>query len=318
MGGDASLLVLISSMRILRLLITFLVWLALLSAFVYFIGTRLWLFVGSTLFIQDAQVLVKQLAKEESFADRCAQAPTASSLTRPKALQLRFLNESDFVVEIVCSFIEDSPIQLYESSLPPFVRKAAGASGFYFDLARRQETSIRLQVFSHEQDLTFTGLKVLRANLPSAPAAQPYPATACTAFGLQCCTLDVQRGVGNQMMDGVTDCPRSCYAACAAIPYLQSFSADPYPEANNEVVLTSPTQDVVFSYTASHADGQIRSVEIDYGDGKKETSNRPNGVFTHTYTCETECRYPVVIRATDSNGNVSVANTSSTLYIVRR
>ncbi len=317
MGRENSFLVHAVHMRVIRLFFQFFFFFAVIGAFIYIAGTRIWLVYAVSVFGKDIESLTVQQADTNSLTTRCSRAPSASEFSKALALQVRFLDDKTYAIEIVCSFIESTPVVLETKTLPMWTTKEPGSSGLYIDLQRPAPSSIRLRVFNVTQDLRLADGKLTEIDLAAAPLSPGVPQAACMGYGYACCEGGLQAGKGDSRSVGVTDCPENCYSSCAALPYVQSFTADPYPE-NQEVVLTESSQAVVFSFVADHTNGKVSKVEIDYGDGQQETSLMTTGIFTHTYVCPTECRHTAKLTVFDSQGNTSVENSTSVLYIHRK
>lgn len=248
-----------------------------------------------------------------TYNKQCKAAPSASPLSAPVALQLRFIDEKTYVIEVICSFIENTPVVITRGTLPRLVTKDPGSSGIYVDGKNPESASFSLRSFFQTKNISFDGKSVSSTALPNATQST-LPITVCTGYGYQCCDGATQKGEGKTA--SASDCQSSCFAVCKNLPYVLSFSADPYP-VNQEIRMDSDTVDVSFSYAADLSGGKIARVIIDYGDGTLDVSTESTGIFNHTFICPSVCTIPVTIKAEDATGLSSVANESATLYIKR-
>ena len=138
---------------------------------------------------------LQNLALKDRFNGACAGSQTTSSNnTAVSAYQIRFVNESDYVLEAICSRIGGGTVEVGSRSLPTGVTKTAGsgliwpvqdvAGGTYESKSAITIASEDLsKVISLEEKLKISsGNKV--ASLIPGPNA---PATTCEGWGLQCC-----------------------------------------------------------------------------------------------------------------------------------
>jgi hypothetical protein len=305
-------------MRIVGFFLNAIFFLVIAAALVYFVGSSMWLAIGSRQFISDTNKLVDLLDNPSTNTKRCRTAPASSNYSVPKAVQLRFLDDKKYIVELVCTLIENTPVQIAQGSLPYLISKDPGSSGFYVDLARPQASTVTLRSLYAHTDFNFSGKLLPSGQKITGDKTSSSPITACAGWGYQCCQSPSEMGSGKSESSGVLDCPTSCFSVCSPRPYIVSFIADPYPSTGNIVAMESDSVTVTFSYTADLTGGKIAGVNIDYGDGQKDSSTESTGVFTHTYSCSGPCKYTASITASDANGNSSLASDTTTLYIVRK
>lgn len=284
----------------------------------YFLIGYVWLAWGSRAFLADVRFFEESIAADQANAKKCLNAPASSRSSLPIALQFRFLDDRSYTIELLCSLIEDSPIELRSNRLPPFITKLSGSSGFYVDLENPGVSGITLASFRAQQRFVFSKTSLLPqsaiATIETIPQTS-LPQSVCAGFGYQCCAADAELGDGTGQTGGVTDCPGRCFSSCTARPYITSFVADPYPDPSNTVRLSREQLTVTFSYSADLVGGTIDRVSIDYGDGETEEVKSPTGVFSHTYRCASMCSYTATVTAYSQDGLSSLANTTSTLYI---
>ncbi len=303
-------------MRIFFIFIKYLFTLGVIAGILYATVPFVLLNIATAQFIRDTKMVGPASQVETGYASICKKAPASSDLSRPLAIQLRFEDPATYSIELVCSLIENTPVTLQTKKLPFLVSKVGTAAGVYYDFEHPVKMSIRLRSLYAKQDITFDGQNFVRDRLDAEPIAYTKPVTACAGYGYQCCHATTQKGVGDTQTRA-TDCPTSCFAACAEIPHIQVFSSDPYA-INQEILMSSQTIDITFNYIAVTAHGKVARVDIDYGDGSHDSSIEGTGIFSHSFSCPGPCRIPVRIRAVDSNENVSIENETTTLYIVRQ
>lgn len=261
----------------------------------------------------ELESLNPDLARSEHREQSCVNAPGSSPYSIPIAYQLRFLDATQYQVELICSYIEEAPVLMRTGKLPFLVSKLTGSTGFYYSLSKREQSSVGLSAIWYSRYLVLDGVSVESAN---ALVQNVQPTSVCSGYGYTCCEQGVYAGVGD-LYPSVKDCPSTCYAACSPLPYVESFNADPYPEDGSTVVMQGVSQQVIFSYAASSRGPKIAYVTINYGDGSQDNSTEKSGIFTHQFECTSSCRIPVTLTATDVTGQVSVENPHATLYIVK-
>lgn len=261
----------------------------------------------------ELESLNPDLARTEHREQSCVNAPGSSPYSVPIAYQLRFVDDTNYQVELLCSYIEETPVLMRTGKLPFFVRKVAGSTGFYYSLSKREKSSVRLSAVWYLRSMLLDGITVETSR---ETVQNVNPKSVCSGYGYTCCEQGVYAGVGD-VYSNVKDCPSTCYSACSPLPYVESFNADPYPEDGSTIVMRGTSQQVIFSYAASSRGPKIAYVTINYGDGSHDQSTEKSGIFTHQFECTSSCRIPVTLTATDVTGQVSVENPHATLYIVK-
>jgi hypothetical protein len=317
MGRQNHYHVLESTMRVLRFFFQLFILAAIVGVFMYTIGGTVWLTASTSHFLNDVKSLSRLSQKIQQYIPACQEAPGSSENSSPNGFQLRFTDNHHYVIELVCSLIEDTPIQLSEGTLPPFITKDPGSSGFYYSQAEDLTANIQLRSFGK------TKVIQARTDKISFPAtydtSSTVPKNTCSGFGYFCCNDQSQTGTGEHRTEGITDCPAQCYATCNTIPFVEFFASDPVANVNaSEIAMTTSSLDVTFNYGVQTPDDKVSAVTIDYGDGNTQDASELQGIFVHTFTCDSTCRYKVTLRVTDTKGRTSVENKTGTIYIVRR
>lgn len=251
--------------------------------------------------------------RTEHREQSCVNAPGSSPYSVPIAYQLRFLTDSEYQVELVCSYIEEAPVLMRTGKLPFLVTKLPGSTGFYYSLSKREQSSVGLSAIWFTRFFVLDGITVSKSN---SLVKNVNPISVCSGYGYTCCEQGVYAGVGD-VNSNAKDCPSTCFSACSPLPYVESFNADPYPLDGSTIQMQGTSQNVIFSYAASSRGPKIAYVTINYGDGSQDKSVEKSGIFTHQFECASSCRIPVTLTATDVTGQVSVENPHATLYIVK-
>ncbi len=287
-----------------------------------FIGSIAVVFVGQLFLFYSGNEVVKTIETIESFIrfpatahTTCQKAPQSSGHSQALAIQLRFLDDHSYVVELLCTQIESFPQKIASGMLPRFVQKTPGSSGLYYALGYPRPTTFTLQSFFAKKTYALDSA-LYGETKQSIDVTKPE--TSCAGYGYRCCDTIIERGVGASAKSGVTDCPLTCFAACVPRPHFIQFSAEPYPNSSREIEMQGEQLPVTFLYEAQELGGSIDRVRIEYGDGESQELGTAAGTFLHTYTCASQCKYSVRIVAYNTAGNSSLASDLTTLYIVRR
>ncbi|HOC07789.1 hypothetical protein KBB59_03080 [Candidatus Woesebacteria bacterium] len=181
--------------------------------------------------------------------------------------QLRFVDDSNYVLETVCSDFPKRPILIESKKLPIFVKKVNGASGFIFNSQKPIASQITIRSLGKDQ-LIYKEINDLESGQP--PAVLDYvagPASTCQAFNFQCCQEDIELGVGvSQTL--ATDCPKDCYQSCQPRPLVLSFNAMPASLENRRIISVKSGQTVTFAYVVSEGNQELFSGQVMVGDTK--------------------------------------------------
>lgn len=266
-------------------------------------------------FGKDAEFFARMSTREVEYRQMCQTAPASSEESTIAGFQLRFLDNRSYVIEVICTLIEDTPLRVTEGRLPMYVEKIPGDSGFYTAAREPSVSRVGIKLLHVKRYITVQDGRVTRSS--TAQTATHQPATICKGYGYRCCDVASLSGTGEARTEGVLDCPGSCYASCEEVPYFASFTVDPFPQEGRTVRLQSEQEQVVFSYTVGLEPSRLKTVTIDYGDGSSEEQTEVSGLFTHTYTCTDSCSYTVRIWAEDTRGKRS-ATTELTTFTIQR
>jgi hypothetical protein len=175
--------------------------------------------------------------------------------------QLRFVDDKNYVLETVCSDFPKKPILIESKSLPVFVKKIAGASGFIFNLQKPNAGQITINSLGKEQTIYKEINELISGEAPNTIDYQAGPASECQAFNYQCCQEDVKLGVGKSQ-ELATDCPKTCYRSCLPRPLVVSFNAIPASLEDNRIINIRSGQMVTFAYVVSDGKQELFSGQV--------------------------------------------------------
>ena len=95
-----------------------------------------------------------------------------------EAIQLRFINDHDYNVEVVCVQRESDPIVLRSNALPFMVKKVQGSSGLIFPYNKAASTFIEVSLYGRTARLHYRDAGAL--------GKTQSPIAACVGWGYQC------------------------------------------------------------------------------------------------------------------------------------
>ncbi len=233
-------------------------------------------------------------------------------------LQLRFLNDREYVLEVAC----EGSFQYYPWSetktLPWQVRKTTGNAGFSIPLDHRAiQGEITLNLWLRNIILTAEDENLAVRSGESTILSENI-VSSCQAHGLTCCDAITEQGVGDVFSRGVNDCQETCYRSCQSRPNLLFFQTDPAADsATRQVKLDAENTFMLFNYTFATPQADVQEVVLDFGDGTQETFSTAIGKTTHEYSCQQDaCHYVASIKATDQQGVSSADLRISQIEIV--
>lgn len=319
-------------MRVLKLFFSA-VFLFLIIAVVGFFVTREALLYWGTSKVRNSLRTLSLSENQDLFVSQCKQLGSTSVANEDiVTYQLRFLSSEEFLLEAVCDQFSFDPILIEQITLPQFVTKVPGTSGFI--LSPRQ-SGIELQVFSKEIDKIAETVKIdLSKTIKTKTLIAEDgiiildgdngfvgggPTTSCNGYGFECCQDVSQTGVGSKIT-GLVDCEKNCYSSCADRPIILSFNSNPFFDPRKRSLSISSGEIVEFTYVADAGKATTVAGVLDFGDGKKLPVTGLAGQSSHTYSCtRSSCEYTVRLILED-NWGISSADTSTSKIkvIVRR
>lgn len=285
-------------MRFLRLFITFL-----LSALVLIGGGYLLLREGvlwwATRQLNNDVAFLMRTNQWQNLQTQCYQE---GGLSGARQLQLRFLDNKEYALELGCENFKNIPIE--KKQLPLTVRKTTGTAGFTYDLKSKMVSGALTLQFLDQSRVLEAEEDELRTYWGQTEVVSDSLITSCQAHGFQCCDAVLEQGQGEVFRTGVNDCQEQCYASCLKRPNLVLFQTDPLldPVART-VEVSKSVPSVFFRYTFGQGSQPLQQVKITYGDGTEETSTELSGEFVKQYFCQEEsCTYRAQIQAVDLAG----------------
>lgn len=330
-------------MRILKFFSLSLLWILIIGVGVFFVGREILLFASVNMLKNDYGSI-----NNKNYSKRCIDQ---FNYNQEYFTQLRFVSDKEYNLEVVCVDFIASPIVLDHQKLPPLVFKKSFGSGFQIDESRSPfivELSIlgrRAFVYTDNADVHYTYF-----NAPDLDYDQG-PTSTCQAHTYQCCSLDLQSGLGQQI-SSVNDCPKSCYESCLLRPMFLSFKSQPVMNDETNLVELFNNETLTLSYVLGNGKGDVFSdqldknsqisfleklqaiftkqdksltenqlsmpltIQIDFGDGKVWTSNDFQSTVDHNYFCQSQtCYFQVKITAQDAKGVLSVTSDTSKMIV---
>jgi len=302
-------------MRVLLLLAKFLVGAGLLVGVVFFLSREGLLLWGQSTIQRDIDRLRASILGAKDYASNCMNTfPGAGQGYALSGLQIRFVDNHTYQVELVCSQHEQDPILLRMASLPMFVKKLPGSSGLFFGVGKPMNTTMELGLWGRRYPI------VVRDAVIQGEVAMPiqYPENSCSGWGYQCCDEITQVPDGVLVAGVANDCRNSCYSACTSRPLVLSFRSDPQQESDATAVnLTADNAELAFAAVVSAPGAALQKVVIEFGDGSNEEFTQDQITTTHTYVCTTSavCPFTAKIVAIDINGLQSPDLPTTTIKI---
>ncbi len=318
-------------MRVLKLLFSALVIFLVLTLIAFFITREALLYLGTSRIKSSLREL--SLARNKgSFVSQCKQlGSTYTAGEDIVSYQLRFLSSQEFVLEAVCNQFPLDPITIKRVSLPQFVSKVPGTSGFKLNYS---QNGVELQVFAQEleklQEASNLDLsKLVRVKdlvaddgVVIASGSNGYlgngPVTTCVGYGYQCCEDVTHIGVGNRI-EGLVDCEQNCYLTCAKRPVILSFNTNPLVNPSMRTLHINNGETVEFTYIADAGKNVSVVGVINFGDGKKTSVSGLAGQTSHVYSCtKSSCDYLTQLFLEDNWGVKSADTHISRIRVVVR
>jgi len=329
-------------MRILRIFFSALIAISVVGVIAFFIGRELLLYtaVGQ---VRSAARELRSLGSDSGFTTTCLEyaglPPNGISLTK---IQLRFVSDKEYVLEVVCQGTDSISKVFRQDSLPMLVTKVPGQSGI---IGGQVDHGVVLTIFGRsgviyeDEDFILTSLQF--GENPDLIIDQG-PKTTCEGYGFQCCNEAYQAGVGNQIAEAL-DCPLSCYSQCDDRPVVLSFNSFPVEMSESRVVTINSGEEIEFFYVVNDIQGDafaratiaadeaddlsweeklfriisqlsqsredkdsLEVVVLNFGDGKSQELTDLQDTVLHTYTCSRSlCVYNATVQAVTKEGLTS-------------
>lgn len=302
-------------MRILRFLAISSVVMLMLSLVVGLIGREALLVWGVATMRTEVSKLRQISKKPAAYSSQCLQKGVQPDEDAPliESYQLRFVSDTEFVTEVVCRQFRLDPIRVSSGQLPWFVRKVPGSSGLIWG---QDSSAVELEVLGRHRTVLVEATELLY-DRPGLVRLGEGPVASCQGYGFSCCELNTQQGMGDQL-NGVTDCPRTCFRSCLSRPVVLSFSSDPFPDPQTRVAVATVGEPVTFSYVTDVSMVDVPIITIVFGDGAEQVVTEPVGSVGHSYQCATAmCQFQarVVISSPDGVTAAELPVNSLTLQV---
>lgn len=254
---------------------------------------------------------------------------TINPSTGGPVLQLRFISDTEYVLEVNCVENSLDPVLLKQNVLPPFVTKTQGGSGFTL---QPKQSAVELTVFAELEDFvaqwlfvepTFisrsTTIAATNGRVVEDYSPLDYdngPVTSCTGYGYFCCDIVSQKGVGASIT-GLTGCEKSCYSQCVSRPLVLSFTTSPFYDFKTRSLTVRQGETVEFAYVSDPGKGNTVTAMISFGDGDTQEVTADSGSALHKYACaEARCEYTAKLKLVDNWGVESAETGISAVTII--
>jgi len=292
-------------MRIISFLITSIIILAVLLVGGGLLARESLMVLGTSS-VRSSLTILHQLSRDNlQFARQCREkGGNNSDVATIGGLQLRFLDNRNYVIEVICNQFQSDPIVIERYSLPMFVTKSPGSSGIIWGNDR---SAVQIESFGRKEVLGVEGEEV-KSYAAGSVDLGITPISTCAGYGHQCCQQETTAGQGLPFT-GVVDCPKNCYSACQPRPIFLSLNTDPFMDELSRITDAKAGEPMTFSYVASFDVKTPITITIDFGDGQQETFSTLTGKASHQYACLTaSCTYQVKLSAKAAN-NIEAAQT---------
>ncbi len=290
-------------MGVLKSIFISLILLAILAGVSGLIAREYFLYQSVTMVSNVLNELEGQGTSTGAFRAQCASRGLASGF-EDITLQLRFTTSTHFVTEVVCGGSILNPIVIGEFNLPPYVLKRAGESSGV--VIGAPVSSVGLSIWGASKDVVIQDSQVSVTKAKKIDNFHPGPMTVCAGIGYQCCQEEVSTGVG-QVFGDVSDCASSCYSSCTPRPIVLTFQTESSSSSSSRTAQVKVGQNVVFNYVVDPGSPDGATVDLDFGDGKNQTSSKMSGTLTYIYYCPSGggCTYTAHLSARTTSGSIS-------------
>jgi len=247
------------------------------------------------------------------------------------------------VLEAICNQRELTPIEFFTEDLPPFVTVEPGKSGIRWG----QELGINFYVLGRTGSVVVVDDKVVSSSKNADFLGDDGPPSECASYNYTCCdeTKHVGRGI---VQSEALDCPQDCFEVCEERPIILSFATNPtYNQIDRTLQLPAGQNSVLFSFVVSSSlessfsdlldsddpverfiasvesffsknkEEDLIEIELDFGDGKKESFVGSRGQVEHQYQCSFgSCEYQAKLKVI-KNQEIESYDSPQNLVIVQ-
>jgi hypothetical protein len=252
---------------------------------------------------------------DEEYDRQCRQIGGGKSGGGLERVQLRFLDDTHYVVEVICQFFTNAPITVGEYTLPMFVKKYPGSSGFIWDST--QKNAVTLEVYMRRNTVMLEQGKIsLVQGVLNTDEPIAMPVTVCSGYGFQCCSTETQIGEDGQQPQA-SDCPEQCFQTCTSRPTILKLTSDPLPSTDTRTVRLGKGMPITYYYVTDSGQASSATTTLTLGDGQTQSFTDLEGSYTHQYQCDQpQCTYKVELTAVDATGIGSVSTAISVMTVV--
>jgi hypothetical protein len=299
-------------MRILKLIFFTILFLAFFGSVSFFIGREFILTMGTSN-MRSALKQVATVSKNSGvYAAECRKKGIIElDESSIKTIQLRFISDTEYQIEVICRQFSLDPIIVERSTLPNLVRKTDGYSGVVWG---ENLSGVAIQALGKVKSVYVEDFSVYTGDLGDVEGSIG-PLTSCEGNGFSCCSVETTIGSGDQLTS-VSDCPQSCYESCIRRPVILSVSTQPFFDLKTRVLTVSRGEQVTVAYVTDFADSKELDIKIDFGDGESTHTSEYNGDVLHQYNCSQEtCTYDLEVTAVNEKG-IEAARTAVTRVTV--
>lgn len=299
-------------MRILKSMFFFLVLIAVGAALVYYVGREFLLTMGATAMKNSLREVAEISRNTGVYAAECRKKGIVElDESAIKSIQLRFISDKEYQIEVVCRQFSLDPIIVKTDSLPRFVAKVPGFGGVVWG---EPLSGVAIQAFGKTKSIFVEAETIEIGELRDVENALS-PLTSCQGQGFTCCPLETTIGQGRSIQN-VTDCSANCFESCVKRPIILSVSTQPFFDLKTREVVVSKGEQMTIAYVTDFAGSKSLDIEIDFGDGQTQHMSEYAGDTTHQYDCaQVSCRYDLQVSAVNENG-IEAARTTITRVVV--
>jgi hypothetical protein len=300
-------------MRIIKLLIFSFLFLGVVGGGIFLAGREILLSIGVAQMKSAFKEVSNMTRNSGSYALECRKKGIVNlDSSSIKAMQIRFISDSEYQIEVICRQFSLDPILVRKAELPRFVSKTPGSSGMIWGEAL---SGVSLEVFGKTKSVFVEEKNIYEGTLAEIEGAIG-PLTSCEGQGFECCQTETSLGQGEQLTN-VTNCSNNCFSSCIKRPVVLSFSTQPFLDKKTRIARLKKKEELTVAYVIDPAGSDLLDVSIDFGDGTIESLSEFNGRATHTYECgKDSCQFDLKIFATNDAGIITAQTPITNLKVI--
>lgn len=301
-------------MRILSFIVKVLIGGAVLVGIGFFVSREVLLQIAISQLKSDTAQMRSIARNTGAYIQNCQrQGTTGISGQFIDAIQLRFISDTEYVVEVVCSELRITPIEVLSNSLPMMVEKVPGSSGLTWGV---EPSAVSLAIWGRQRSLGIEEESIVPALSPAEVGTAMAPPTSCEGFGYTCCQQELTIGTG-ELISRAQDCPQTCYQQCQDRPIVLSVTTQPFYDQATRTVTVQRGQPLQAGFVIDAQGLENVATTLNFGDGATQNFTEINGTASHTYQCSApSCTYTLSVSAEDSSGISSAQTPLSQIKVV--